>query len=149
MNWDHSLIDAVVCSDQVKRGRPHGDMVWEIMRELDLSDASRVAKVGDTAADLGEGRDAECRWNIAVLTGASSEQELRSHHPTHVLASIVDLPQLLLSDEKPSVEARNENQESRPTSASNQGEIQNSVWQDGNEFHVDASQFPPLVDYDD
>src|SRR5262245_21056085 len=42
-----AVIDAVVTSDEVPRGRPHPDMIQRLMGRLGVADARRVAKVGE------------------------------------------------------------------------------------------------------
>src|SRR5262245_58727150 len=54
-----AVIDADVTSDEVLRGRPHPDMIRHLMTRLGVEDARRVAKVGDTRADVEEGINAE------------------------------------------------------------------------------------------
>ena len=55
LGWSESpLIDATICSDEVRQGRPHPDMIFALMARLGIDDARRVAKVGDTPADLQE-----------------------------------------------------------------------------------------------
>src|SRR5262249_31581128 len=56
----HPVIDASVTSDEVPRGRPHPDMIHQLMRLCGVSDPARVAKVGDTTADLAQGHSAGC-----------------------------------------------------------------------------------------
>ena len=51
-------IDASVASDEVPRGRPHPDMIHHLMRQCGVGDPARVAKVGDTPADLAQGHAA-------------------------------------------------------------------------------------------
>src|SRR5579862_3661053 len=61
LGWERDgLIQASVTSDEVPNGRPQPDMIFHLMRELNVSNAINVAKVGDTPADLEEGTAAEC-----------------------------------------------------------------------------------------
>jgi len=91
-------IDAVVCSDEVARGRPHPDMILRLMTMLDIGDPRRIAKVGDTTSDLEEGASAGCGINIAVLTGAATREELATRPHTHIVASVAEVMPLLLED---------------------------------------------------
>lgn len=96
LGW-HSpaVIDADVTSDEVPHGRPHPDMIRHLMRRLGISDARRVAKVGDTKADLEEGTNAGCALVIGVTTGSLTREQLQACPHTHILESIVELPALL------------------------------------------------------
>ncbi|MDR1454488.1 MAG: phosphonoacetaldehyde hydrolase [Tannerella sp.] len=50
--------DCIVSSDEVPAGRPAPFMVFENMKRMNVYPASRMVKLGDTAADMGEGRNA-------------------------------------------------------------------------------------------
>src|SRR5262249_60301217 len=82
-----AVIDADVTSDEVPRGRPHPDMIHQLMTRLGIEDARRVAKVGDTRADLEEGINAGCGLVIGVTTGSSSREQLRAWPHSHILES--------------------------------------------------------------
>jgi phosphonatase-like hydrolase len=82
-------VDTVVASDEVARGRPWPDMIFEAMRRLDIDSPRAVAKVGDTPSDLAEGRRAECGLTIGVTYG------------THDRAALAALPHDALIDSLP------------------------------------------------
>jgi phosphonatase-like hydrolase len=90
-----SVIDASVASDEVPRGRPYPDMIHHLMRRCGVSDPARVAKVGDTPADLAEGHGAGCGLVVGVTSGSHTREELERHPHTHLIASVADLPTLL------------------------------------------------------
>jgi phosphonatase-like hydrolase len=94
-----AVIDADVTSDEVPRGRPHPDMIRHLMARLGVEDARRVAKVGDTRADLEEGTNAGCAFVIGVTTGSFTREQLRACPHTHLLASVAEVPALLLRGE--------------------------------------------------
>jgi phosphonatase-like hydrolase len=91
------VIDAVVTSDEVPRGRPHPDMIRRLMAQLGVQDASRVAKVGDTRADMEEGANAGCGLIIGVITGSLTREQLQACPHTHILPSVTALPDFLLT----------------------------------------------------
>jgi phosphonatase-like hydrolase len=96
LHWnDSELIDITVASDEVKHGRPRADMIELAMRELKVQQAERVAKVGDTPADLQEGKAAGCGMIIGVTGGTHTAEQLRPFGPTHLVASVADVPGLL------------------------------------------------------
>jgi phosphonatase-like hydrolase len=97
LGWQSpAVIDAEVASDEVLRGRPYPDMIRLLMEQLDIQDARKVAKVGDTRADLEEGINACCGLVIGVTTGSTTGEQLRSYPHSHILTSVVDVPKLLL-----------------------------------------------------
>jgi phosphonatase-like hydrolase len=89
------LIDATICSDEVPRGRPHPDMIWELMKRLGIIDPARVAKVGDTPADLQEGSNAGCGLIIGVTEGTHSREQLEGHPHTLLIDSVKGMPAVL------------------------------------------------------
>jgi phosphonatase-like hydrolase len=88
-------IDARVASDEVHRGRPAPDLLFEAMRRCKVTDVRAVAKVGDTPADLGEGKNAGCGWVIGVTYGTHSREELVQHPHTALIDDIRELPRVL------------------------------------------------------
>ena len=96
LGWSRSIaIDATICSDEVKRGRPHPDMIQTLMARLGVADPKRVAKVGDTPADLQEGESAGCGMVVGVTGGTHSRRELEPHPHTSLIETIADFPGLL------------------------------------------------------
>jgi phosphonatase-like hydrolase len=96
LGWNQpGILDGTVTSDEVERGRPHPDMVHKAMRDLGISDARRVAKVGDTPADLDEGTSAGCGLVVGVTEGSHTADQLRPYPHTHLLGTIRELPALL------------------------------------------------------
>jgi phosphonatase-like hydrolase len=91
LGWD-ALIDATVASDEVPRGRPFPDMIRHLMARLGITDPKRVAKVGDTKADLDEGANAGCGLNIGVTSGSFTREQLESCPHTHILGSVAEVP---------------------------------------------------------
>ncbi len=92
-----AVIDAVVTSDEVPRGRPHPDMIHRLMSQLNIDDARCVAKVGDTASDLLEGQSAGCGLVIGVTSGAFTHDQLQQYPHTHILRSVADVSAVVLS----------------------------------------------------
>lgn len=96
LGWlERGLLDAHVTSDEVPHGRPAPDLIFEAMRRTGITDIKRVAKVGDTPSDIGEGHAAGCPWVIAVTYGTHRQDQLEPHHPTHFLHELNALPALL------------------------------------------------------
>jgi phosphonatase-like hydrolase len=96
LNWERDeLIDASVTSDEVERGRPHPDMIQRLMFKLGVTDPRRVAKVGDTPADLVEGKNAGCGLVVGVTQGSCAREQLEQFPHHHLIGSVVELPELL------------------------------------------------------
>jgi phosphonatase-like hydrolase len=92
LGWNPGPFIAIVCADEVARGRPAPDGIREAMLRADTRRVDRVANVGDTVLDLRAGHAARVRWNIGVLSGAHTRQRLEQEPHTHLLDSIADLP---------------------------------------------------------
>jgi phosphonatase-like hydrolase len=96
LGWQQKgLIDASITSDEVTHGRPHPDMIWELMINLRLNDPLKIAKIGDTPVDLQEGENAGCGWLIGVTSGSHTREQLAAWPNTHLIDSVADLPRVL------------------------------------------------------
>jgi phosphonatase-like hydrolase len=96
LNWERDeLIDASVTSDEVDRGRPHSDMIRRLMLKLGVTDPHRVAKVGDTPADLLEGKNAGCGLVVGVTQGSCSRELLERFPHDYLIGSVAELPELI------------------------------------------------------
>ena len=96
LRWeDNQLIDSSITSDEVRKGRPYPDMILESMHRLDVSDPSKVVKVGDTIFDIQQGRAARCGLTVGVTTGAFSYEELEDEGPDFLISEIHELLELI------------------------------------------------------
>jgi phosphonatase-like hydrolase len=94
LGWDNSSIDAVVCGDDVKLGRPAPDLIQCAMQRTGTNDPKKVANVGDTVVDLQAAHNAKVKWNIGVLSGAHSRAQLEQAPHTHIFPSVAGLMSL-------------------------------------------------------
>jgi phosphonatase-like hydrolase len=96
LNWERDeLIDASVTSDEVDRGRPHPDMIQRLMSKLGVTDPRRIAKVGDTPADLLEGKNAGCGLVVGVTQGSCAHEQLERFPHDYLIGSVAELLELL------------------------------------------------------
>jgi phosphonatase-like hydrolase len=96
LNWERDgLIDASVTSDEVERGRPYPDMIQRLMSKLGVTDPRRIAKVGDTPADLLEGKNAGCGLVVGVTQGSCARAQLERFPHDYLIGSVAELPELL------------------------------------------------------
>lgn len=94
LDWPGRLIDQVVFSTDVLRGRPAPYMIFRAMELLDVQDVRQVMKIGDTPSDLEEGMNAGCGEVIGVLSGANTAATLGAYRHTRLLPSVANLPAL-------------------------------------------------------
>ncbi len=78
-----------------ERGRPAPFMIFYAMEKLDIQSVYEVIKIGDTPADMLEGRNAGCRGIVGVLSGPRPVTAWGKYWHTHVIESVKDLPELI------------------------------------------------------
>jgi phosphonatase-like hydrolase len=93
LRWDDRspLIDQVICSDEVPRGRPYADMIDALIDDLGIDSPANVLKVGDTEVDVEEGRNAACGKVVSVTTGAYTREQLQSYGPDFIIDDLREL----------------------------------------------------------
>jgi phosphonatase-like hydrolase len=94
---ERGLVDDYIASDEVERGRPYSYMIDRLMYRSGIDDPMLVAKVGDTAVDIEEGKNAGCSYIIAVTTGAYKGDQLKAIGPTHVVNSLSEIHEVLFN----------------------------------------------------
>lgn len=87
--------DAIVCADEVSRGRPAPYMIFRTMELAGIQDTGRVIAVGDTVNDLLAGANAGTVGIVGVLTGSQGPEKLMSVPHTHILQSVAGIPGLI------------------------------------------------------
>ena len=92
--WQNTFA-ANICSDDVRSGRPAPYMIFRAMETTGVDDVREVLNVGDTRLDLQAGNRAGVRGVIGVLTGIHKEDRLLPESPSHLIASVADLPSLV------------------------------------------------------
>lgn len=96
LNWKEGIhYDLLVTASDVKNTRPAPDMILYAMQQLNIQDANRVIKVGDSTIDIEEGINAGCKYNIGVTTGAHSKGQLLTANPNFIFDNIYDLMTIL------------------------------------------------------
>ncbi|MEV0821689.1 phosphonatase-like hydrolase [Nonomuraea rubra] len=95
IGWEHGVLDAVVCVDDVPAGRPAPYMIFRAMEATGVSDVGRVLTAGDTVRDLQAGTNAGARIVAGVLTGSQDAATLGAVRHTHLLPGVASIPGLL------------------------------------------------------
>lgn len=98
VGWEERVVDASVCGDDVRRGRPAPYMIFRAMEAVDVIDVSEVIAVGDTPLDLRAGTNSGARGVVGVLSGSHTEEQLAGARHTHIVAGVADLPELIESE---------------------------------------------------
>jgi len=97
MGWHEGAVGAVICGDEVPRGRPAPFMIFRAMEATGVTDVRRVMVVGDTPLDLVAGANAGVRGIVGVLSGSHGIEGLGKVAHTHIISSVAELPDLLES----------------------------------------------------
>ncbi len=94
------LVDLAVNVQDVpgQIGRPAPFMIFHAMTQLNVQSVHEVIKVGDTPADMLEGRNAGCRGVVGVLSGPRPVTAWGKYWHTHVIPSVADLPALIKAE---------------------------------------------------
>lgn len=86
LDWSKYQFEYIGTSDQIGKGRPHPDMIFDMMTSLNLR-VEEFLKVGDTVADIREGKNAKV-FTAALNSGTQSEELLRAENPDYLLGSL-------------------------------------------------------------
>jgi phosphonatase-like hydrolase len=91
------LVDLAVDVEHVPGGigRPAPFMIFYAMTMLNVQSVHNVIKIGDTPADMLEGRNAGVRGVVGVLSGPRPVTAWGQYWHTHVIESVADLPGLI------------------------------------------------------
>jgi len=89
-------IDGLVTANDVVNGRPEGDMILLAMKNTGVLDAEKVMKVGDSAIDIEEGKNANCGITVGVLSGAQTREQIQKANPSFIMDNIIELRAVLL-----------------------------------------------------
>ena len=95
LGWG-GMVDLALSPADAGRGRPWPDMILTAVLRLRIDDVAEVAVAGDTTSDLVAGTRSGASIVAGVLTGAHTAEQLAEAPHTHLLASVRELPALVL-----------------------------------------------------
>jgi phosphonatase-like hydrolase len=96
LGWKSSVdFDLLVTASDVKQNRPQPDMILFAMEELNINDPSSVIKIGDSAIDILEGKNAGCCLNIGITTGAQTREQLLEANPDFIIDNIYSIIEII------------------------------------------------------
>jgi len=92
LNWTIGEdIDLLVTASDVSKNRPAPDMIDYAIRHFNIQDPATVVKIGDSAIDIEEGKNAGCGKTFGVTTGAQTRDQIAIANPTAVLDDLLEL----------------------------------------------------------
>ena len=96
LGWQ-SLADLVLAPGDGVRGRPYPDLILAALMRLEIDSVFNIAVLGDTSSDVESALRAGASIAAGTLTGAHDERQLRDAGATHVVASVTEFADLILS----------------------------------------------------
>lgn len=87
-------LDVLVTATEAQRGRPAPDMIDLVCEQVNVS-AAQSLKVGDSAIDIEEGRNAGVALAVGITTGAQTRDQLQQAGPDAVIDDMMELLSLL------------------------------------------------------
>jgi phosphoglycolate phosphatase-like HAD superfamily hydrolase len=81
----------LVTADQVTQSRPAPDMIVLAQAKLGIASAQHIVKVGDSAIDIEEGKNAACGYTVGVTTGAQTAAQISEAGPDFIIDRLEDL----------------------------------------------------------
>jgi phosphoglycolate phosphatase len=90
LGW-RDLFELRVSPADAGRGRPAPDMLWWCALKSQITAASALMVVGDTAADMVAGLRAGVGYCVGVLSGNDDQERLIANGADDVIHSVVDL----------------------------------------------------------
>jgi phosphonatase-like hydrolase len=84
-------IDLLVTASDVSNNRPSPDMIDYAIKHFAITDPTTVVKVGDSAIDIEEGKNAGCGKTFGVTTGAQTREQIQVAGPTAVVDDLLEI----------------------------------------------------------
>ncbi len=96
VGWEEgNQVDALVTASHVAHNRPNPDMIEFAKKKFSLANSLEIIKVGDSAIDIEEGRNAGCAVTIGITTGAQTREQMQLANPDYVIDSLMEILPLL------------------------------------------------------
>lgn len=92
-HWERFGFDYISTAEEIGKGRPHPEMIIDMMVKLHLNNF-QFLKVGDTVADIQEGKNANV-MTAALLSGTQAEDDLRAQKPDYVIKTLGELKSIV------------------------------------------------------
>lgn len=95
LGWEKYELDYTGTSETTGKSRPDPAMIFDMMKSLKIVSPEEVLKVGDTAADIQEGKNAGA-FTAVILAGTQDENILKNESPDFVLNNLTDIQKIYL-----------------------------------------------------
>jgi phosphonatase-like hydrolase len=101
LKWSQYKFDYIGIAREVGTTRPQPDMIFDMMKKLGLNEKAGFLKVGDTIADIQEGKNAGV-FTAAMLSGSQRKEDLEKEYPDFLIESLSELNRILITFAKDS-----------------------------------------------
>lgn len=89
LEWESVGFDYIGIAEETGKGRPHPDMIIDMLKKFSLP-KEQFLKVGDTVADILEGKNAGVK-TVAILSGTQDEKEILKQNPDFIIHHLREL----------------------------------------------------------
>ena len=93
LGWRDIGFDYIGIAEETGRGRPHPDMIMDMLKKFRLQ-KEQFLKIGDTVADIMEGKNAGVK-TVAILSGTQDEKEILKEKPDFVIRQLTELKEII------------------------------------------------------
>ncbi len=93
LHWNSHSFDFIGIAEDIGKGRPHPDMILRMLRDLNV-DRSEFLKVGDTVADIEEGKNAKV-LTAAIFSGTQPKERLQACGPDFLISSLMEIKTII------------------------------------------------------
>lgn len=87
-------IDLLVTADMVENSRPAPDMITYALQHFNIKPWECI-KVGDSAIDILEGKNAKVKYSIGITTGAQTKEQIAQENPDYIIQNLRELIPLI------------------------------------------------------
>jgi len=94
LGWQKYSFDYIGISDVIGVSRPDPAMIFDMMNKLGISDRSSVIKIGDTIADVQEGKNAGV-YTVALLSGTQKRSDIENAKPDFMISSLAEIKDVI------------------------------------------------------
>jgi phosphonatase-like hydrolase len=95
LHWSKGVhFDQLVTASDVANARPKPDMILRAMELEGITNPREVVKIGDSAIDIEEGKNAGCGITVGITTGAQTREQLAAAIPDYIIEDMSELPTL-------------------------------------------------------
>jgi phosphonatase-like hydrolase len=94
LQWNLADFDYIGIANEMGESRPSPIMIYDMMKKLGISNAKEFLKVGDTTADIQEGKNAGV-VTVAILSGTQTHEQLEGEEPDYIISDLSEIKNII------------------------------------------------------